>query len=174
MDDPSALSVPMPLPEGRFDGREAFDRLLRIALASAARQGWREMVFSDPDFADWPLGERACIEALQAWSSSGRRLMLLAERFDCIERWHARFVGWRRTWDHIVECRAVRAPHAQRSGRSVPSALWTPGWIVHRIDAEHSRGVSSTDARTRSELRETIDACWRTGRPAFPATTAGL
>lgn len=158
------------LPEGRFDGREAFDALLRNALSAAAREGWKEIVFSDPDFADWPLGERATIEALQAWAASGRRLMLLAQRFDVLERGHARFVPWRRLWDHIIECRAT----GKAAGSEVPSAIWTPTWFVHRIDPERGRGVSGTDSRARRELREAIDECWRMGRPAFPASTLGL
>lgn len=164
-DDPG-----QPLTEGRFDGREAFDTLLRGALSAAARQGWQEIVFSDPDFADWPLGERATIEALQAWSASGRRLMLLAQRFDVLERGHARFVPWRRMWDHIIECRAT----GKAAGSEVPSAIWTPTWFVHRVDPERSRGVSGTEPRARRALREAIDECWRLGRPAFPASTLGL
>lgn len=157
--------------DGRFDGREAFADLVRTALSAAAHQGWNEIVFSDPDFADWPLGERASIEALQAWSASGRRLLLLARRFDLVERGHARFVTWRRTWDHIVECRA-----AGRTGAAeeVPSALWTPTWCLHRIDPERSRGVCSSVPQTRRELRESVDESWRQGRPAFPASTLGL
>ncbi|PIF78071.1 hypothetical protein CLU95_5252 [Variovorax sp. 54] len=163
-------AVPV-LIEGRFDGREAFADLVRNALSAAAHQGWNEIAFSDPDFADWPLGERASIEALQAWSASGRRLLLLARRFDLVERGHARFVTWRRTWDHIVECRA-----AGRTGAAeeVPSALWMPTWCLHRIDPERSRGVCSSEARARRELRESFDECWRQGRPAFPASTLGL
>lgn len=167
---PGEGAVPV-LIEGRFDGREAFADLIRGALSAAAHQGWSEIVFSDPDFADWPLGERASIEALQAWSASGRRLLLLARRFDLVERGHARFVTWRRTWDHIVECRA-----AGRTGAAeeVPSALWTPTWCLHRIDPERSRGVCSSEARARRDLRESFDECWRQGRPAFPASTLGL
>jgi len=167
---PGEGAIPV-LIEGRFDGREAFVDLVRGALSAAAYQGWNEVVFSDPDFADWPLGERASIEALQAWSASGRRLLLLAGRFDLIERGHARFVTWRRTWDHIVECRA-----AGRTGtpEEVPSAFWTPTWCLHRIDPERSRGVCSSEPRARRDLRESLDERWRQGRPAFPASTLGL
>ncbi|MBJ2160099.1 hypothetical protein [Variovorax sp. IB41] len=164
-DDTSPLLL-----EGRFDGREAFGEIVRNALSAAAREGWKEIVFSDTDFADWPLGERASIEALQAWSASGRRFVLLAQRFDVIERGHARFVPWRRMWDHIIECRATgKAPGAQ-----VPSAIWTPTWFAHRIDPERSRGVCGADPRARRELREAIDESWRLARPAFPASTLGL
>ncbi len=159
------------LPEGRFDGPEAFAGMVRAALSNAARQGWKELVFSDPDFADWPLGERASIEALQAWSAAGRRLVLLAQRFDAVERSHARFVAWRRMWGHIIECRAVRA---EAGSTAVPSAIWTPGWFAHRTDPERSRGLCGFDPRARRELRETIDESWRVGVAAFPASTLGL
>jgi hypothetical protein len=159
-----------PLTEGRFDGREAFVTLVRNALSAAARQGWKEIIFSDPDFADWPLGERASIEALQAWSASGRRFVLLAQRFDLLERAHARFVPWRCMWDHIIECRAS----GKAVGSEVPSAIWTGDWFVHRIDPDRSRGVCGVDPRARRELREAIDEAWRLGRPAFAASTLGL
>jgi hypothetical protein len=149
----------------------AFADRIRAALDAAAREGWREWTWSDPDFADWPLGERASIQALQAWSATGRRFVLLAQRFDVIERAHTRLVPWRRMWDHIIECRAVRlAP----GNPAVPSAIWTPEWFAHRADPVRSRGVCGFDPRARRELRETIDESWRAGRPAFPASTLGL
>lgn len=166
-----AAASPPPLPEGRFDGREAFGGVVRATLANAAGQGWNELVFSDPDFADWPLGERAAIEALRAWSASGRRFVMLAQRFDVIERVHARFLPWRRMWDHIIECRSLRGTAGVQT---VPSAIWTPGWFMHRIDPERSRGACGFDPRARRELRETFDEAWRAARPAFPATTLGL
>jgi len=169
-DEPKIDDAPV-LPEGRFDGREAFEGIVRAALAAAAHRGWKELVFSDPDFADWPLGERASIEALKAWSASGRRFVLLAQRFDVIERVHARFVPWRRMWDHIVECRMVRG---EAGSQVVPSAIWTPDWFAHRIDPERSRGLCGADPRARRELRESFDESWRVGRPAFPASTLGL
>jgi hypothetical protein len=158
------------LPTGAFDGRRAFHGLLHAALATAAREGWREMIFSDPDFADWPLGERSVSEALNAWAASGRSLWLLARDFRVFERDHARFVQWRRTWSHIVECRACAGPGAA----DVPSAIWTPDWYVHRLDVVHGRGVCGRDPQRRRDLRERIDECLRRARPAFPASTLGL
>ena len=40
------------LPEGRFSGREAFQQLVRDALATAAREGWREIILSGHR---WPI-----------------------------------------------------------------------------------------------------------------------
>ena len=158
------------LPEGAFDGRQAFHALLHAALDAAAREGWRQIVLSDPTFADWPLGERAVAAALNDWASSGRSLTMVAGDFGVFEREHARFVQWRRTWSHLVDCIACGGPGAP----AVPSALWTPQWFLHRIDAERSRGVSGRDPQHRRALREQIDECRRRGRPGFPATTLGL
>ena len=174
MPDESVPSLEGPadgaLPEGPFDGRQAFHALLHAALDTAARESWRQIVFSDPTFADWPLGERATAAALQAWSSSGRGLVMLAGDFGVFEREHARFVQWRRTWSHIVECHACGGAGAP----AVPSAIWTPAWFLHRIDTERGRGVSGRDPQHRRMLRERIDECLRRSRPAFPASTLGL
>ena len=158
------------LPEGAFDGRLAFQAGLRAALATAAQQNWREMLFSDPDFADWPLGERATIESLQAWAGAGRKLVLLAQHFDVFGREHARFVQWRRLCSHIVDARQCRGPGLP----TVPSALLAPGWYLERIDMVHGRGVCSRSPEAGRAVRERIDECLRHSRAAFPASVAGL
>ena len=158
------------LPDGSFDGRHAFRAHLQTALSAAARQNWREIVLSDPEFDDWPLGERAIVDALQAWSAAGRRFVLLAQRFGVFEREHARFVHWRRMWGHIVECRACDGPGLP----DVPSAIWTPSWFLHRIDIDHGRGVCGRAPEGRRALRERLDECLRHARPGFPASTLGL
>lgn len=158
------------LPDGAFDGRQAFHAHLHASLDAAARQNWREIVLSDPDFNDWPLGERATVEALQAWSAAGRSFVLLAQRFDVFAREHARFVQWRRMWSHIVDARACHGPGLPQ----VPSAIWTPTWFLHRIDVDHARGVCGRAPEGRRALRERIDECLRHARPAFPASTLGL
>ena len=159
-----------PLPEGGFDGPSAFRAALQQALAAAAGHHSRELVLSDRDFADWPLGDRATVEALQAWSASGRSFVLLAQRFKVFEAHHARFVQWRQMWSHIVDCRVCSGSGAPE----VPSAIWTPAWFLHRIDPDRSRGVVGTDPASRRALREQLDECLRHGRPGFPASTLGL
>jgi len=158
------------LPEGAFDGRVAFNAHVHAAFEAAARENWREIVLCDPDFADWPLGERATVDALQAWSAAGRSLVLLAQRFDVFAREHARFVHWRRMWSHIIDARACQGAGLP----PVPSGVWTPGWFMHRIDVEHARGTCGRSPEARRALRERIDECLRHSRPAFPASTLGL
>jgi len=158
------------LPGGRFEGRSAFQQLVRDALACAAREGWREIILSDPDFADWPLGERAVAESLQAWSASGRQITLLGRRYDEIVRRHARFVTWRRTWSHIVEARSC----ASADPLDLPSAIWSPGWVMQRLDPQRCTGVSGSEPERRLILRETLQEWLKKSAPAFPATTLGL
>lgn len=159
-----------PLPLGRFEGRVAFQQLVRDALACAAREGWREIILSDASFEDWPLGERAVAESLQAWSASGRRCILLARRYDEVVRRHARFVTWRRTWSHIVEAHGC----ASADVLELPSAIWSPGWVLHRLDPQRCNGFTGTEPERRLALRELLDEWLLKSSPAFPATTLGL
>ena len=158
------------LPQGRFEGREAFAQMVRDALACAAAEGWRELVLCDASFADWPLGERAVAESLQAWSASGRRCILLARRYDDVRRLHSRFVTWRQAWSHIVEARGCPSADALE----LPSAIWSPAWAMRRLDVEHSHGVAGVEPDRRVAVRELIDGWLQKSSPAFPASTLGL
>lgn len=162
--------APAPLPEGPFAGPAAFAQLLRDALACAAREGWREMVWCDADYLDWPLRERAVVEALNAWAGSGRHLLMLANRYDEVQRHHARFVQWRGTWGHLVDCRVCR--HLDAS--ELPSVLWSPHWVLHRLDTERCTGMVGREAQRRVLLREALEECRRQSSPGFPSTILGL
>ena len=87
MDAEDSTATPAELPTGRFTGREAFEQTIRDAMACAARQGWHEIIVSDATFSDWPLRERAVVESLHAWARSGRRFVMLATRFDEVQRY---------------------------------------------------------------------------------------
>lgn len=158
------------LPTGRFSGRDAFSQLVRDALAAAARDGWREIILSDATFDDWPLGERAVAESLQAWSKTGRRMTLLAKRWDIAIEKHARFVTWRRTWSHIIEARACPAADEQE----LPSAIWSPVWVLERRELQHSVGYTGPEADRRVLLRQNLQEWLQKSTPSFPATTLGL
>lgn len=167
---PEALPGGAALADGRFTGRQAFQQLVRDALACAAREGWREIILSDATFEDWPLGERAVAQALQDWSASGRHCTLLARRWDDAIVRHARFVSWRRTWSHIIEARAC--PSADPL--EIPSAIWSPGWVMQRLDPERCAGVSGSEPERRVLLRESLKEWLAKSSPSFPAVTLGL
>jgi hypothetical protein len=144
---------------------------VRDALACAAQEGWRELIVSDANFHDWPLGERAVVESLQQWASGGRRLTMLAADYAEVQRRHARFVQWRVRWDHIIVCRRAGAVDAQ----DLPSAIWSPQWVLQRHDPLRCNGVTGAEPERRILLREAINE-WleRKSAPGFPASTLGL
>ena len=169
-DENPSLVQPAALLEGRFEGPAEFSTLIRCALATAALQGWRSIVISDSTFGDWPLGERGVAQSLHDWASSGRKLTMLAKHYDEVVRRHSRFVTWRRTWSHIIECRA----NAAVSLDDMPSAFWSPAWACQRLDLNRSTGIAGFEAARRVALRERLDECLRHSTPAFAATTLGL
>lgn len=158
------------LPVGRFSGREVFVQTLRDALSAAAQQGWRELYLSDASFEDWPLHERTVVESLHAWARAGRKFTMLAVRYEAVLKLQPRFVEWRRTWGHLIDCRVCR----QNDVLNFPSALWSPGWMMQRHDLERSVFVCETDAVRRVALRQLLDETYRRGAPGFPASTLGL
>ena len=164
------MSAEILLPQGRFEGPTEFSDLIRLAFATAASQGWREIIICDGTFEDWPLGERVVAQALNDWSKSGRKLTMLAKNYNEVMRRHARFVTWRRTWSHIIECRANTAISLD----DMPSALWSPDWVFQRLDLARSTGVSGSEPARRVALKERLNECLKLSSPAFAATTLGL
>lgn len=156
--------------DGRFTGRDAFADLVRLAFTAAHTHEWQEIVICDANFEDWPLGERAVTQALNDWSKTGRKFTMLAKTYAEVMRRHARFVTWRRTWAHIIECRAC--PHI--SSDDMTSALWTPAWTLERLDLQHSTGIVSSQPVRRVALKEKIAVKMAKSTLSFPATTLGL
>ncbi|HEY9097109.1 MAG TPA: hypothetical protein VIN35_15290 [Hydrogenophaga sp.] len=155
---------------GAWEGRNRFADLIRAAVSRAAEEGWSLLVLSDPDFADWPLGESGVVDALGRWAKQGRQLHFLARDFRVLRERAPRLVQWRVTWDHVVQARAGRGAIAER----LPSALWSQHWSLERIDVDRCRGVASRDPVRSVELRERLDACWQQGVAGFPAGVLGL
>lgn len=136
----------------------------------AVAQEWKQMVWADADFQDWPLCERSVIDTLQAWAGKGRSLRLLARRYDVFPQRHPRFVAWRRQWDHIIECRVCTAV----PGLDLPSVLWSPHYAVLRLDPERSVGWAGHPRPRLVQLDGQLQECARHGSPGFPSTTLGL
>ncbi len=162
--------APVPLPSGRFQGRTAFEQLVRDAFSRAADEGWPEIIISDASFEDWPLREKVVVDALRAWSKTGRHFTMLAKRFDSVQRNQPRFVTWRKTWSHIIECRHI--PSADPL--DFPSAIWSRGWVMQRLDLARSTGVSGPEPERRVALRELLNERLRGSTAGFAATTLGL
>ena len=165
-----SIDTSAPLPQGRFCGPAEFAELVRGALAAAAAQGWREIIICDSTFETWPLGERVVAQSLHDWSKSGRKLTMLAKNYNQVVRKHARFVSWRRTWTHLVECRA----NAALSDDELPRALWSPVWVFQTLDLARCTGVCGSEPVRKVALKERLDECLRLSSPSFAATTLGL
>lgn len=164
------LAAPAPLRSGRFQGRADFEQLVRDVFRRAADEGWPEIIISDASFEDWPLRERVVVDALQSWSKTGRHFTMLAKRYDGVLRNQPRFVSWRKTWSHIIECRQCTSADPL----DFPSALWSRGWVMQRLDLARSTGVSGPEPERRVALRELLNERLRSSSPGFPATTLGL
>ena len=168
--DPLADTSPEPLASGRFTGREAFEKLVRDAFIHAAREGWQEIILSDASFEGWPLRERPVVDALFAWARSGRQMIMLATSYDEVMRNHARFVSWRKTWGHIIDCRVCRTV----APADIPSAIWSRDWFMHRHDLTRDIGTCGHDRERSVQLRQILDEKIRVSSPGFPASTLGL
>lgn len=156
---------------GTIDSRNAFHDALRAAFAEAADVGCREILLCDDDFADWPLGERRVVEDLTRWAASHRSLLVVARHFDEVARRHARWVEWRRSWSHVVQCRANNELEAGQ----MPILLLAPGATsVRLVDRVHYRGTLSRDKADTIVWREALDAVLQRSEESFPPTLLGL
>ena len=154
-----------------IDSRAEFLDAVRSALTRAEEHGAREIVLVDPDFADWPLNERAVIDSLARWIDSSRRLVVIAHAFDEIARRQLRFVEWRRQWAHVVQCRNDPELEAEQ----LPTLLLVPGDVCVRVvDRIRYRGTVSNRPVDLTESSEAVDALLQRSVEAFPVTTLGL
>ncbi len=165
-----STNEPVSLVAGGFAGLGEFAQHVRDMIQVAAQQQWPRMVWSDVNFEDWPLREKAVVYALNAWAGPGRQLIMLAKRYNQVPLLHPRFAQWRGTWSHLVDCRVVK--HLDDS--EIPSAMLGPEWFIHRRDMARSVGICSQEVRSRIELTELLEECRRQSSPGFPATTLGL
>lgn len=155
----------------RIDGRKAFEDAVREALAAAATEGWRELVLCDPDFANWPLGERAVVDSLTRWIGGNRRLTLIALHYDEVARRHPRWVRWRALWTHAVDCRAA----TEIAADDMPTLLLAPGALTLQLDDPlRFLGRVSREAADAVLARERVDAILQQSIEALPVTTLGL
>jgi hypothetical protein len=158
------------LPQGPVLGRVAFEEVVRQSIEAAAAEGWKNLCWMDPDFSDWPLGERRVHDALQAWSRTGRRLVLLAKDYRALMAKHHRFVLWRRQWAHIVECWQCQ----DADPAEFPSLILAPAWALHRVDRDRGVCHATVDPGRLRQFAESQQAWRDKSSPGFPAHVLGL
>lgn len=165
------LELPDPPPAAdRIDGRSAFTGALRHALSMAANGRARELCLVDPDFEAWPLEDAVVLGALAAWARKPkRRLLMIASRFDHLSGRSPRFTAWRRSWAHVVECRATDVERSQ-----VPTLLLAGVHSLHLADRLQWRGHWLEDDSEIGAWREVVDVLVQRSEVDFPANTLGL
>ena len=160
-----------PTEHSLITSRSEFHEAVRSAFAEAAVQGCREIWLCDVDYADWPLSEPAVVDHLTQWAKAYRKLTLIAQHFDEFPRRHSRWVAWRRTWSHVVECRT----NAELEAGKMPTMLLAPGLVTVRlIDPVRYRGSVSRSPADAIQARELVDAVLQRSEEAFPVTSLGL
>lgn len=157
-------------PQGRFEGRLAWAKLLHQALDLAVQHRVRHLFWCDPDFVDWPLGERLFNERLHAWADGGGQLSLLALDFRRVQQQHARFVQWRITWSHRVDARV--APRDLQEG--FPTVMGHSGWAAQRTPSSQPVVLAFTQPARVQGVMTQWHALWDRSGPGFPSTTLGL
>ena len=151
--------------------RADFAAAVRGAFAAAEQGGAREILIVDPDFADWPLNEKAVIDSLSRWVDSHRTLVVLAHSFDELARRQLRFVERRRQWAHVVRCRNDPELEAEQ----IPTLMLVPEHTcVRLLDRVRCRGTVSNRPVDLTDCRQSIDALLQRSVEAFPVTTLGL
>lgn len=147
-----------------------FHDALREAFKEIAQKGCREIFLCDENFADWPLSDAPVLEALTSWVFAHRRLVMVARHFDEMPRRHARFVEWRRTYAHVMECKAL-----EDENTAMPCMLLAPPVVCVRLfDPLRYRGGVFHESRDLIRSRDLFDAVSQRSVESFPASILGL
>ena len=172
MNEPKEAAGVRPGSARSIDSLADFHAALIWALGQATARRARRLVWSDPDFAGWPLDDAALIGALGDWLDLPQReLTLLAADFGRLPRACPRFTAWRRDRSHAIHARACDEADAP----SVPSLLLDDGPVLLTLaDKSRWRGRAVVDARDAHRAREQIDALLQRSAPSWPVTTLGL
>jgi hypothetical protein len=156
--------------------RAGFVAALRWGLHTAFEQGARRIVCADVDWADWPVwDDPALLRALAAWlRRPQRRLVLLARRYDTLERRCPRFNSWRADWMHAIE--AWQPPEDLTP--ELPTVLVSEGGesavSVQLIDAQHWRGRAELDPRRARLWCEELDVVLQRSERTWAVRPLGL
>lgn len=159
-----------------IDSRASFAAALRWGFDTAMARDARRIVCVDADWEHWPVfDEPALLQALGAWlRRPQRRLVLLARRYDVLERRCPRFNGWRADWMHAIE--AWQAP--EELARDLPTVLVAEGGAasasVQLIDAQHWRGRAALEARRARQWCEEIEAVLQRSERTWAVRPLGL
>jgi hypothetical protein len=177
--------------DGSFSSRSEFQAAVRQFFETVGQRGVPELRLIDPDFSDWPLGEKIVVEYLTAWArqpchpspvtsagergrggrSNSRSFILLAHRCEFLQTRYPRFATWRRQWAHLVHCKTPEpALH-----HPLPTLLIAPDCAVLRLlNPRTFQGKLSSQAADQDCTIEQFDAILQRSVDTFPASVLGL
>lgn len=160
----------------QFAGRAEFRRVVSGLLVWSAEQGARAIHAWDASFVDWPLSDKALLDALATWARHGRQLHLLALGYEDLQRRHPLFVRWRRDYGHCVTARAVE-PELRLEAAPEALLLIEAAAVqasVRLFDRHLWRGELSLEVGGRQRAMEWFDALAQRSSESFAPTTLGL
>lgn len=158
--------------EGAFEGSAPFAEAIARVMRHADERGARVLRWCDEDYAAWPLGDPAFLDALTRWARGGaRELQMVGVAWEDLRRRHPRFVRWRQDFSHVITC----LEPSERREDPLPT-LWLDAadQVVRVFDRDHWRGRMGADRLDRQRAREALDAIAQRALPAFASTTLGL
>lgn len=154
-----------------IDSEQSFCEAVIAGVEQAHAQRLLELTMCDPHFGFWPLSDARLLSALTAFARlPGRRLVLLAQRYDHVARRHPRFVRWRIDWSHAVSPQCLDDRQLQ-----MPSLLLAgTAHALYLRDPESWAGEWVTDRRRLQSLHEQAQF-WRAhSQPDLPVSITGL
>ena len=154
-----------------IDSEDSFSAAVIAGVEQAHEQRVLDLTFCDPHFAFWPLSNPALLSALTTFARlPGRKLLLLAQRYDHVVRRHPRFVRWRTDWSHAVSPRCLDDPQL-----ALPCLLLVgKNHALHLRDPESWAGEWVVDRKRLQSLHEQAQF-WRAhSQPDLPVSVTGL
>ena len=154
-----------------IDSEETFRDAVCAGVEWAGEQRLLELVLCDPHFGFWPLSEPRLLTALTAFVRlPGRKLVLLAQRYDHLRRRHPRFVRWRNDWSHAVwplslDSQQIEMPALLLAGR---------GQALYLRNADVWEGQWLTDRARLQALNDQARSWLQRAQPDLPVSVTGL
>jgi len=154
-----------------FSSHGEFVDAARSLLSQVDTNGTRDITLVDTDFSPWPLDDVQVVDSLTRWIRlPGRRLRLVGNRFDVIERDQSRFAGWRKPFAHAIE---ALTPTDVDPG-DMPSVLLLDASCLELLDRERWQARATRERRALVLQRERLDALMQRCEAAWPVTVLGL
>jgi hypothetical protein len=151
--------------------RSDFLEAARSVLLQAEQGGTRAITLIDTDFSPWPLDDEPIVHALTRWiRRPGRRLRLVGNRFDVVQRDQPRFAAWRAPFAHAIE--ALRPTEVEPA--DMPSVLLLDAQCLELLDRERWLARLTNQRRALVLQRERLDALMQRCEVAWPVTVLGL